>query len=444
MTFEAEDGRIYMIPGYDSESRKTLEFNDALNRALEVGLENFPSYETREQARQAEENLHKVIELDMMKFERENRNMQVGGQVPQINRSGLIQGEGGPTSDSIPMQAEDNAFIINAPAVQMAGGAKKLDDMVQQQQQTSGFNQFGNPVTGSQGINVSNGEYKVSAPAAKKIGYKKLNKMNDAGKPFVDQLDRGGYNEGGKVEKYFTEFVIPEEFSATAEENSKKYDKDKKEYIAYKDTEGYVTFGPGVKADKNAKVGDRKSKQEIDKEAMKRWKKAIKSAKKILGSDTHNAVLPIAEMVYQMGEGKDPVGKKGQPNYKKGTGVRGFTNMLASITVGDSEKAYEEALDSDWYKEQTPKRAKKVAERLKKSLRVAPDHLSNRGFVSVAVEQAPANTSDTVFVNLPEEDYSEQQYREGLEESDIIRGTLGVPESPYMSPDENRLGRLPV
>ena len=450
MTFEAEDGRIYMIPGYDSESRKTLEFNDALNRALEVGLENFPSYETREQARQAEEDLHKVIELDMMKFERENRNMQVGGQVPQINRSGLIQGEGGPTSDSIPMQAEPNSFIINAPAVQMAGGAKKLDDMVQQQQQTSGFNQFGNPVTGSQGINVSNGEYKVSQPAAKKIGYKKLNKMNDAGKPFVDQLDRGGYNEGGKVEEYFTEVVIPEEFSATAEENSKKYDKDKKEYIAYKDTEKHVTFGPGVKADKNAKVGDRKSKQEIDKEAIKRWKQAVKSAKKILGSDTHNAVLPIAEMVYQMGEGKDPIGKKDQPNYKKGTGVRGFKNMLAAIAVGDSEKAYEEALDSKWYK-QTKERAERVAERLKKSLRVAPDHLSNRGFVSVPLEPpttAPAFSPGVAsrfsetgrdapkgFVNLPEEDYSEQQYREGLEEGDIIRGTLGVPESPYMSPD---------
>ena len=127
------------------------------------------------------------------------KDYQVGGQVPQINRSGLIQGEGGPTSDSIPMQAEPNSFIINAPAVQMAGGAEKLDDMVQQQQQTSGFNQFGNPVTGSQGINVSNGEYKVSQPAAKKIGYKKLNKMNNAGKPFVDQIDRRGYAQGAEV-----------------------------------------------------------------------------------------------------------------------------------------------------------------------------------------------------------------------------------------------------
>ena len=153
-------------------------------------------------------------------------NMQVGGQVPQINRSGLIQGEGGPTSDSIPMQAEPNSFIVNAPAVQMAGGAKKLDSMVnavQKQQQTSGFNQFGNPVTGSQDINVSNGEYKVSEPAAKNIGYKKLNKMNSAGKPFVDQLDQKGYAEGGEVEAYFTEVVIPEEFSATAEKDSKKY-----------------------------------------------------------------------------------------------------------------------------------------------------------------------------------------------------------------------------
>jgi len=136
-----------------------------------------------------------------------DKNLQVGGQVPQINRSGLIQGEGGPTSDSIPMQAEPNSFIVNAPAVQMAGGAKKLDSMVnavQKKEQTSGFNQFGNPVTGTQDINVSNGEYKIGKQAAKKIGYKKLNKMNDAGKPFVDQLDRRGYQVGG-ITSGFTE-----------------------------------------------------------------------------------------------------------------------------------------------------------------------------------------------------------------------------------------------
>jgi hypothetical protein len=130
------------------------------------------------------------------------KDLQVGGQVPQINRSGLIQGEGSQVSDSIPMQAEPNSFIVNAPAVQMAGGAKKLDSMVnavQKQQQTSGFNQFGNPVTGTQDINVSNGEYKIGKQVAKKIGYNKLNKLNNVGKPFVDQLDQRGYAEGDKV-----------------------------------------------------------------------------------------------------------------------------------------------------------------------------------------------------------------------------------------------------
>jgi hypothetical protein len=51
--------------------------------------------------------------------------------------------------------------------------------------------------TNPQSINVSNGEYKIGKQDAQKIGYKKLNKMNDAGKPFVDQLDQKGYAEGG-------------------------------------------------------------------------------------------------------------------------------------------------------------------------------------------------------------------------------------------------------
>ena len=205
MTFEAEDGRIYIIPGYDSESRKTLSFNDALKRAKKIGLDNFPSYENRDKARQAEVDLHKIIDLDMRKFERNaKRDMQAGGEVPQINKSGLIQGEGGPTSDSIPMRAEPNSFIINAPAVEMAGGKKKIDSMVnkvQKQQSVSGFNQFGNPVTGAQDINVSNGEYKVSKKDAQKIGYDTLDNINDAGKPFVEQLDSRGYAEGDQVPK---------------------------------------------------------------------------------------------------------------------------------------------------------------------------------------------------------------------------------------------------
>jgi hypothetical protein len=376
-------------------------------------------------------------------------------------------------------------------------GKENLDSMVngvQKQQSVSGFNQFGNAITGAQDINVSNGEYKVSKKDAQKIGYDTLNNINDAGKPFVEQLDSRGYAEGDQVavfsvgargdtgsaprdavEEYFETIVRPEEFNTEYYKSKEHFNKKGNEYVGYLDsvqekekqdaeekgkvyTPTFTTFGPGFTVTGDH-VGDRKSKWEIDKEAIKRWKQAVKSAKKILGSDTHNAVLPIAEMVYQMGEGKDPVGKKGRAATPiPGTGVRGFKNMLAAIAVGDSEKAYKEALDSKWYK-QTPKRAKKVAERLKKSLRVAPDHLSNRGFVSVPLEPpatAPAFSPGVAsrfsetgrdapkgFVNLPE-DYSEQQYREGLEEGDIIRGTLGVPESSYMSPDENRLGRLPV
>jgi len=402
ITFEAQDGRTYMIPGYDSESKTILSFNDALERAKKIGLDNFPSYESRDKARQAEIELHKIIDLDMIKFERSaKRDMQAGGQVPQINQSGFIQGPGSPVSDSIPMKAEPGSFIVNAPATQMIG-QNKLNAMTNNTSTAKNTKSSVDP----QGINVSNGEFKVSKPDAERIGYDNLNRINDAGKPFVEQLDKRGYAEGGAVEEYFETTVRPEEFSESEKDDPKKYDEENKEYIAYEDTRGFITFGPGVRDYKNAKVGDRKSIQEVDKEAIKRWKQAVKSAKKILGSDTHNAVLPIAEMVYQMGEGKDPIGKKDQPNYKKGTGVRGFKNMLAAIAVGDSEKAYEEALDSKWH-EQTKERAERVAERLKKSLRAAPEYLSNRGFVeeptinAVPTEPAPEYLSNRGFVEEP-------------------------------------------
>ena len=122
-----------------------------------------------------------------------DKNLQAGGQVPQINQSGFIEGPGSPVSDSIPMQAEADSFIVNAPAVQMAGGPNKLNAMVQKTNPKKGTK----TPTSPQSINVSNGEYKIGKQDAQKIGYNKLNKMNNAGKPFVDQIDQKGYAEGG-------------------------------------------------------------------------------------------------------------------------------------------------------------------------------------------------------------------------------------------------------
>ena len=119
-------------------------------------------------------------------------DMQAGGQVPQINQSGFIQGPGSPVSDSIPMEAEPGSFIVNAPATQMIG-QNKLNAMTNNTSTAKNTKSSVDP----QGINVSNGEFKVSKPDAERIGYDNLNRINDAGKPFVEQLDRKGYAEGG-------------------------------------------------------------------------------------------------------------------------------------------------------------------------------------------------------------------------------------------------------
>ena len=201
-----KSGEAYLVPGYDPETGKVLSGQEAFDRAREIGLENFPVFrggnaeENMERARAREIELKHIIEQDMHQWMRKH-GMQAGGEVPQINKSGLIQGEGGPTTDSIPMRAEPDSFIVNAPAVEMVG-KQNLDSAihkVQKQQQQSGFNQFGNPVTGAQDINVSNGEYKVSKKDAERIGYDNLNRINDAGKPFVEQIDKQGYAEGDRV-----------------------------------------------------------------------------------------------------------------------------------------------------------------------------------------------------------------------------------------------------
>ena len=305
-------------------------------------------------------------------------DMQAGGQVPQINQSGFIQGPGSPVSDSIPMKAEPGSFIVNAPATQMIG-QNKLNAMTNNTSTAKNTKSSVDP----QGINVSNGEFKVSKSDAERIGYDNLNRINDAGKPFVDQLDRKGYAEGGQIENYFTDFVIPAEFNTEEYHNAKKYDLANNDYIAYKDNRGFITFGPGVKADKNTKVGDRKGKEKIDKEAYRRWKSAVESSKRILNSDNHRAILPIAEMVYQMGA----------------TNIRKFRKLLGAVAIGDAREAYRQAMASDWAR-QTPERAEKVAARLKEAIIPIPipkpgQADQNKVFVSESVPLKPAPPKPT-------------------------------------------------
>jgi GH24 family phage-related lysozyme (muramidase) len=57
----------------------------------------------------------------------------------------------------------------------------------------------------------------------------------------------------------------------------------------------------------------------------------------------------LTEMVFQMG--------------RKGT--LGFPNMLSALQKGDTDTAYNEALDSKWARQDSPQRAKEVAQRLR-------------------------------------------------------------------------------
>jgi len=348
----------------------------------------------------------------------------------------------------------------------MAGGAKKLDNMVQQQQQTSGFNQFGNPVTGSQDINVSNGEYKVSQPAAKKIGYKKLNKMNDAGKPFVDQLDQKGYAGGSQVPKpvknsHITsqEYITSQEKEnlinlLIAEDDKAKSTQEMLDTIINRKNSGERQFGgTGSYASFNDVMSH---------------KRQFEPVKKLNTDGTLSFSLGSMQIIQKI------------PTKNKNKIKNIVKNTFEKIDNNSWKSSVE---DATFYRnpKTSSKGSNKTFDKLFPVREIIIDRATNKQHTfyteslpkpappkpSVTVEpEAPANTSDTVFVppppelpvaeprvpanlpnggfvNLPEEDL-EQQYREGLEEGDIIRGTLGVPESPYMSPDENRLGRLPA
>jgi LysM repeat protein/GH24 family phage-related lysozyme (muramidase) len=144
--------------------------------------------------------------------------------------------------------------------------------------------------------------------------------------------------------RYFNDIVRPLEFGDEYYKKTTHFNPETNSYKAYKDSEGYLTFGPGVRVDKALKklfkvqkFEEGKSelpRDEIDKIALKRWDKSIQEAKKLTNLPD-DKVKPFAEMVYQMGE----------------TGVGKFTNMLKAVKEGDFEYAAIHALDSDWAKQ---------------------------------------------------------------------------------------------
>lgn len=118
---------------------------------------------------------------------------------------------------------------------------------------------------------------------------------------------------------------------------------------AYRDTRGFLTIGYGRLIDK------RRGKGLSQYEAREML---VNDVNRLIGSLDHNipwwATQPenvqraLANMAYQLGT----------------TGLLGFKKMLEALKQGDYNKAYIEALDSDWA-QQTPQRARRIAELLR-------------------------------------------------------------------------------
>jgi len=165
--------------------------------------------------------------------------------------------------------------------------------------------------------------------------------------------------------KYFYFNVFPEELD-TEKLDSSKY-QDGENYLAYRvrvngKPEKNLTIGPGVKIDsealksfgiKNIKEGEPVPISVVNRIAEQRWHKAIADSKNFIGSD-NPAVLPFAEMIYQMGK----------------TGVSGFTKTIDLLKNRKFAEAADEALKgkkggkSAWAI-QTPNRAASVTSRIK-------------------------------------------------------------------------------
>jgi len=344
------------------------------------------------------------------------KSMQVGGQVPQINQSGFIEGPGSPVSDSIPMQAEADSFIVNAPAVQMAGGPNKLNAMVQKTNPKKGTK----TPTSPQSINVSNGEYKIGKQDAQKIGYKKLNKMNDAGKPFVDQLDQKGYAGGGIVDDLYEKLTDAE----TMAENNKM--------IRTREPDKEVGLGSSAYGPVQITLGlveDFKKRNPDEYKSMKTYvDKFVKQAHKFLlhgdPSNKRKVVDPNYIDKYNKLYPQDKITKKTAKDSRYDYGGVGelseneeeYKKLAKSLIrmklegIEDDISKFPQAWrglkpDADWMKRYNLKPIKKSdpfsyepsLERPEVSVKPAP----LEPYVAVELE-APANLPNGGFVNLPE------------------------------------------
>ena len=111
--------------------------------------------------------------------------------------------------------------------------------------------------------------------------------------------------------------------------------------MPYEDKLGIPTIGYGTKLSLSEEEAELLLKHRLDKKILE-----LNEKEPFFLELPQKAQEVIANMAYQLGVG----------------GVLKFKKMWAALKKGDYQKAADEMLDSKWAREQTPNRAKKLAE----------------------------------------------------------------------------------
>lgn len=259
-----------------------------------------PMPEPSEEISEPEQEIPQTDEMSPL-----DREMMALGD--EVATTGPIQKEGADNSgvaDDVPMDAEQESFIINAAAVDEVGELDLEQRIIQpaiEALQKEGIKitvaDLKRPqeqVNGDVPVAVSNGEYYIPRVLARKIGYGLLKKINDRGKPETEKKleeqkeqqpqepqaemqaalgKRIQMNEGGEVEM-LARLLIAE--SIPGEDEKETYRnmqsvanvvlnrlKDKKtDFRKYKNVKDVISDTSGVKQfsgyqDKNYKIADK-------------------------------------------------------------------------------------------------------------------------------------------------------------------------------------------
>ena len=113
------------------------------------------------------------------------------------------------------------------------------------------------------------------------------------------------------------------------------------EGMPYEDSLGIPTIGYGIKLPLSEEEAEILLKHRLDKKILE-----ISEKEPFFLDLPETAQEVIANMAYQLGVG----------------GVLQFKKMWAALKNRDYQKAADEMLDSNWAREQTPNRAKRLAE----------------------------------------------------------------------------------